>query len=176
MSALRRLANRLGRGLAALLTAALILLIGLNLYLGFMRTVLHRPDAGIFGCSYAVVVSGSMEPTIHVQDLVWIQRRPDYQVGDIVSYREQNYLVTHRIVGGSRAGWIMQGDANTAQDAEPVPEDRIVGKVTAVLPGLGRVLLWLHSPQGLILWLIGGALWIEWGLHRKDRRERRTRR
>ena len=44
---------------------------------------------GLFGIGYAVVVSGSMEPNIHVDDMIiYHDHKPEeYQTGDVIVYR-----------------------------------------------------------------------------------------
>src|ERR1700757_3061859 len=69
-----------------------------------------------------VLVSGtSMLPHLHTGDLVLVEHRSSYHVGEVVAYRVPEgpvgagHVVIHRIVGGnSRAGWKMKGDNRTA--------------------------------------------------------------
>lgn len=80
--------------------------------------------------------SASMEPTIGVLDVFFVDPWPDrLAVGDIIVFRSvtQGGPAVHRIVGGSPDGWITQGDANAGPDqnaGEPlVTEERILGRV-----------------------------------------------
>src|SRR4051794_851235 len=67
------------------------------------------------GCTTLTVISGpSMEPRYHTGDIV-VARCGDPQVGDIVVYKPTGVphaRIIHRIVGGTPAGWTMQGDNN----------------------------------------------------------------
>ena len=75
------------------------------------------------------VETGSMEHGIHVGDYVLISKKNKYVVGDIVTYKKDNYFITHRIIksiDGDKV--ITKGDANNAADEE-ISMSAIVGKV-----------------------------------------------
>lgn len=80
--------------------------------------------------------SGSMEPTIGVFDVFFVQPYPsDLAVGDIIVFESviRGGPAVHRIVGGDPGGWLTQGDANERVDqdlGEPlVTPERLRGKV-----------------------------------------------
>jgi hypothetical protein len=73
----------------------------------------------------------------------------------IVSYksaRNPNELVTHRAVRVINGGESFQtkGDALTVADPT-VRGSLLTGRVVAVLPGMGKLLDWLHSWPGLVI-------------------------
>lgn len=108
----------------------------------------------VFGVGVAVVISGSMEPEILVDDLVIIVETNDYTLRDIVVYEGKNYPVTHRIVSmrtdEDGKVWVTtQGDANNTGDGE-MPIERIRGEVVCILPGVGRIQAFLQSPLGML--------------------------
>ncbi|MBR3697841.1 MAG: hypothetical protein IKM97_06300 [Clostridia bacterium] len=46
-----------------------------------------------------IVVTGSMEPSINIKEMIVIKEQKDYKIGDIVTYKDNNNnFVTHRIV------------------------------------------------------------------------------
>ena len=103
----------------------------------------------IFGKSVLKVVTGSMEPSIHVGDYILVGKTDTDALseGDIISfYSEQSdirgLLVTHRIVGKEADGsYITKGDANPVSDTVTVPQENIVGKYT----GKARFFIWVNS-------------------------------
>lgn len=128
----------------------MLAVIGCNLYLLVERIVYKENYPSIFGYSTAVVVSGSMEDEIHIDDLVVIHRDEQYNLGDIITYDSGKSLVTHRIVGKTAEGFETKGDANNIKDADPVKEEQILGRVVKVIPGVGKVLYFLGSPIRLL--------------------------
>jgi len=109
-----------------------------------------------------VLVSGSsMLPHLHTGDLVLVERRAGYHVGQVVAYRVPKgqvgagYVVIHRIVGGNgRSGWTMQGDNRTAPDLwHPTNED-VIGAQLVRIPDAWVVLRFFHTP--LLLALVAG--------------------
>ncbi len=101
------------------------------------------------------VQTGSMRPTFRPHDALIMQRIQPAQLrpGMIVSYqslRNPGELVTHRVVALTPGGFQTKGDALNQLDPT-VPDDRLVGQVAGVLPGLGRPLGWLRSWAGLVI-------------------------
>ena len=90
------------------------------------------------------VVSGSMEPNLHVGDLL-VMAKADYQVGDIAAYlRPGGILIIHRIIEISPEGYTFKGDHNNAPDPQVVAPQQIIGKVRLAVPMLGFPRLVLH--------------------------------
>lgn len=107
------------------------------------------------GFGAATVLTGSMEPTFHVDDLVIIAKTNDYEVGDIAVYQTGGTPTIHRIIGIDENSGIVQtkGDANDAEDT-PVLKSSLKGKYLFKLPLVGFVLKYLRSVPGLIMILV----------------------
>lgn len=103
-----------------------------------------------FGWTYAVVISGSMEPTIRTGSLIIMKKEPDYKEGAIITYDNGEKLITHRIVEKKGDKIVTQGDANSLPD--PIFEkSQIIGRVTAASYPLGEIALYLQNPYGMVL-------------------------
>ncbi len=163
--------KRGGRILQGLLTAMLAILLLANVGMTVARAAgVENPT--VFGWSWAVVLSGSMEPAIAVDDLVITRATDDYAVGDVVMYDGGNSVTTHRIVGETAEGYVTRGDANNTDDPAPVPAEKIVGEVVGVIPRAGRVIGFLRTPLGLMLLLFAGlAMIVLPGRRPKENRE-----
>lgn len=117
----------------------------------------QMPLVGGFGS--AVVVSGSMEPTISVQDVIVTRRQDTYQVGDIVTFKS-NSCITHRIVEKTVGGYITQGDANNTPDGA-IDSNQVIGKVVRVVPQAGKVIFFLQTPLGMLMLMLGLCVTVE---------------
>ena len=74
------------------------LVVGLTFYTINARRVTGNKLVMPFNKTIAVVLTGSMEPTIGVNDLIVIEKTNDYKIDDIVVYQSGDILIVHRIV------------------------------------------------------------------------------
>jgi len=107
----------------------------------------------IFHLHLLNVQTGSMRPTFRPGDALIMRNTgaAGITVGDIVSYhssRNPKELVTHRVVKTGQGSFQTQGDALQTPDLA-VKDSLLAGKITLVLPGMGRLLGWLQSWWGL---------------------------
>ena len=105
------------------------------------------------------VMSGSMEPTIHVGDVVIDKKISplDARPGDVVTFSDptgRKRLITHRIrsmrVEGNTVHVVTKGDANNAVERWTVPANGRIGRVELRMWKLGYPLVYAHSRFGLI--------------------------
>lgn len=93
-----------------------------------------------------VVVTGSMQPTINIKEMIIIKEQKNYDVCDIVTYKDKtNNLVTHRIVSKSGDTVVTRGDNNTVSD-EPINVSQIQGKVCYHSVVLGEIFIYWLKP------------------------------
>ncbi|MBR6322296.1 MAG: signal peptidase I [Lachnospiraceae bacterium] len=109
------------------------------------------------GFGYAVVVSGSMEPNIHVNDVLLFQAHQpsEYHVGDVILYlRDEGtpdeMLISHRIQSIDGNTLVTKGDANIAADA-PINFSQVVGRMSIRIPYVGRAVRLLRTPLGAVI-------------------------
>ncbi len=74
------------------------------------------------------VKTGSMEDGIHTGDYILIVKKNNYKIGDVVTYKKEDYYVTHRIIKKNKNKVITKGDANNIADEE-INTSSIIGKV-----------------------------------------------
>ena len=138
----------------------LAVLIGINI---FALNASHLTGNAVpmpFGYGASVVLSGSMEPTLSVGDLLVIRAQTEYQTGDIVVYQSGKMPVVHRIVSIADGSVITRGDANNADD-EPFPMEAVKGEVIAVVPWIGYGIWALKSPVAIVVMLAAAVLMTE---------------
>ncbi len=118
----------------------------------------------VFGYSFAVVVSGSMEPEIQINDVVVTKSQKNYYEKDIITFCDTKTgdYVTHRIILVSEDGtFLTKGDANDTDDKLAIPKEAVVGKVVTVLHGAGNIIRKMQSPLGMFIMIGGGlAFWV----------------
>ena len=133
------------RCMKAMLTVVLSLFILISSYFLVQRLIFHDPHPTLFGYSFAHVVTGSMEPTIHVGDMIITERQDDYNEKDIVTYVDGTWSVTHRIIKITEneethvKTYTTQGDANNTAD-ESIKISSIRGKVIKVIAPIWQYL------------------------------------
>lgn len=101
------------------------------------------------------VVSGSMEPTYSVGDLLYVKTvDPDsVKVGDPITFvlNEDLVVATHRVirVDQQKRHFYTKGDANETEDAAPVHFNNLIGVPEFSIPLLGYVSDYIQHPPGL---------------------------
>jgi len=97
------------------------------------------------GSPLAVVASWSMDPTLHVGDIVVIRKLSNYNIGDIVLYHNicgaDQKIIVHRIINIVDNTYVLKGDANPFEDSCKPGEKEIFGRVEIVVPYLGSLRL-----------------------------------
>ena len=120
-----------------------------------------RPEFAGGRVDYIIVGGQSMLPTLRGGDLVVVEQKSAYRVGDVVAYRIpsgifQGRRVIHRIVGGDpEQGFVLRGDNNDDDDLWQPRQVDIEGKLWLRLPAVGRPVALARSPATLAA-VVGG--------------------
>ena len=111
-----------------------------------------------------VVMTDSMYPEIHSGDLIICQVKDaeEVQVRDVISFFDPagngTSVVTHRVIEikneDGRIAFITQGDANNTADDRPVPAEKLVGVYHTRIAGVGNVIMFMQTTQGLLLCVV----------------------
>ncbi|MCV0402741.1 MAG: signal peptidase I [Chloroflexi bacterium] len=148
------------------LAGTILLVVLFGVWFGLFRPVSLGGPA-----TWVVIRGSSMLPVYDTGDLVIMHAASAYSVGDIVAYRVpageigEGRVVVHRLVGGSSSGFEVLGDNNESVDPWHPSSADILGRPWITLPGVGRVITWLHQPVVLaalaaavvVSMLVGGA-------------------
>ena len=114
----------------------------------------------IRGIQTYAVVSGSMEPEIHVGSMCFIDTEVPYsriREGDVIAFSQSDFQVTHRVIGISDQGLETKGDANAHSDGITTTQKNYLGKNMGAVPYLGYVMAFLQTERGEIIVLTGLA-------------------
>lgn len=106
------------------------------------------------GYDQFAVLSGSMEPNIHVGAIAYDKEADPEKlaVDDVVTYQlSDGTLVTHRItaIDAENKTVTTKGDANESEDASPVAFSNIIGKYEFNIPYLGYISIYGKTPLGI---------------------------
>ncbi len=155
-----------------LIMAVLGVILGVNAYLANARGLGGYQLPMPFGIGVAVVLSGSMEPTLGINDVIFVRETDSYEVGDIVVYQSGQTLIVHRIIAKAGENLITRGDANNTADA-PVERYAVKGEVIAHIPAVGLAVNALKTPAGILIVLIAAFALTELSFRKeKDKDER----
>lgn len=153
-----------------ILIAFVAVVIGLKIYSWNAETLVGNAMPMPFGYGFAVVLSGSMEPELSVNDVIIVQENDDYSIGDIVVYQEDSDLIVHRIIDMNDETVTTMGDANNIAD-EPITPKNIKGSVILSIPFIGVVINFLKSTVGIIILLSGAFLLTELSFRQKKKQD-----
>lgn len=137
----------------------IVLIVGYNY---IQLQIMNKDYTNFFGYTVFEVSTGSMAKTLNVYDVILVEITKDVQVGDIITFKQDNELITHRIMEMDENELITKGDANNTED-KAITKDAIVGKVISVYPKVGVWAKVFTEPNVLIsvfitLILIGFAI------------------
>lgn len=136
---------------------------GTTLVILVVLSAIFLMGSRIMGFRVFTVVSGSMEPTYSVGDLIYVKNvSPDeVKVGDPITFvlNEELVVATHRVVeiDEENQHFYTKGDANDTVD-EPVHFKNLVGVAKFHIPLLGYVSDYIQHPPGLYIALGSVAL------------------
>lgn len=103
------------------------------------------------------VISGSMEPTYSVGDLIYVKDVNPYEieVGTPITFvlNEDLVVATHRVVevDAENQHFYTKGDANETADASPVHFNNVIGVPQFSIPLLGYVSDFIQNPPGMYI-------------------------
>ena len=134
-----------------ILCVLLFIILALVVYAKVVITVSDDIHANYFGYRVLEVASGSMQPTLDINDVLLVKvNEQDLKTDDIIAYKAEDSIITHRIVMINNDDIVVKGDANNTVDA-PIKRDQIIGKIVKIFPHLGVWKKVLTEPKILLL-------------------------
>ena len=116
-----------------------------------------KKTPSFFGIKTYVIISGSMMPKLQIGDIVIVKEADSSNLkqGDIISFREGQNIITHRIIEAQNDnGQILyktKGDNNNSEDEQMVSLALIEGKVIKRIPYVGKIALFFKGKIAIIL-------------------------
>lgn len=118
----------------------------------------------IFGFRVFNVISGSMEPTYSVGDLIYVKNVDvnTIKVGDPITFvlNEELVVATHRVVriDAENQHFYTKGDANSIEDGDPVHYNNVIGVPKFAIPMLGYLSDFVQNPPGMYICIAVGII------------------
>lgn len=157
MSKSRRKLQSIGRFIILIIIS---LSLGIKLYSWNAKTLAGNAMPMPFGWGVSLILSGSMEPALSVDDLVIVREQSRYNQNDIVVYQDGNSLIIHRIISIDGDEAVTKGDANNVAD-DPIKVSDIKGKAISHIPVAGAAVRFLKSPVGFVIIVIAAIALLE---------------
>lgn len=107
----------------------------------------------VLGYSFYEIATGSMEPTLKVNDFIIVKYKDDYNLNDVITYKDGNNYITHRIIEIDGDTFITKGDANNSTDKK-ISRDVVIGKVVKVINNGGVIKKVILTPKVMISVLV----------------------
>lgn len=124
------------KSLQGLILNAIIFVLGvitiLVVYSFVQVNILNREYTNLFGYSLFKTETGSMADTIEIGDIVIVKLDNEVKEDDIITFKQDGNLVTHRIIEINGDEIITKGDNNNSAD-KPIKKENIVGKVVHII-------------------------------------------
>ncbi len=139
--------------LTILLVIFTILVVSLATYNFVSVKILNKDYPNLFGYTFFEIISGSMSPTIEKGDMIIVKLDTEYNVGDIVSFKEDDSVITHRIVEKNDDYYVTKGDANNTKD-NPIKESQIIGKTAKIVSRAFIIAKVFTTPKVMFMCLI----------------------
>jgi len=143
-----------------ILLVVVSVIFGVNVYIWNAGVLGGNSMPMPFGIGSAVVMSGSMEPTLSVNDWVCIRESEEYFVGDVVVYQSGRDLVIHEIIDINDGVVTTKGQANNTAD-EPIDIQYVKGRMIFAIPYIGIVVNFIKSLPGTIILLTLAIILVE---------------
>lgn len=138
-----------------------IILIFLTIYNGILalQKILSPQEVPDFwGYKSFIISSGSMENTLSVGDIIFVKERYDVKPKDIISYKEEGKVVTHRVIEilseNGNPYFKTQGDANNTPDDKLVSIENLEGIYEFKIPKIGTTIMFLQTKKGMLTLLL----------------------
>lgn len=155
----KRAENILKRKINILIYIILIPILIYNISLIIQAIIKTSETPNFLGIKTYVIISGSMEPNLQIGDIVIVKKvvQNELKQGDIISYRQGQSVITHRIAEvidkEGKVEYKTKGDNNNAEDSGIISYEMIEGKVIKHISQVGKIAIILQK-KGTIIFII----------------------
>ena len=138
------------RWIVNILTGFLLLILTLVIYGKCVLLFTDNKYPNYFGYTLFEVASGSMEPTLYINDVILVKiNNKNLKLDDIIAFYSDDAIITHRIVFMDGNMLTVKGDNNNTIDV-PIEVGQVIGKVVKVFPKFGVWKKIITEPKILV--------------------------
>lgn len=131
-------------------TVVLLVILALIIYGKVCVTFSRKLYPNYFGYTVFEVASGSMKPTLDINDVILIKTgNENIKKGDIIAFEDNKTIITHRVLYIDGERFIVKGDNNNTAD-KPINKKQIIGVMIKRYPRLGLWKKVVTDPKILI--------------------------
>ena len=169
--------NSIEKIIKFLLNLIMIILVLLVIILGYnfvQVNFLEKSYANFFGYAFFQVTSGSMKDAINIDSIIAVKIDDEINEGDIITFKQKNDIITHRIIKINGDSITTKGDANNTED-KPITKEDVIGKVIHIFPNAG---IWIKvfSDFKVIISIIITLLFLGLAVSNKKQEESKRKR
>ena len=133
------------------LLIVILLFVAIIVIISFIQIDIQGKEyCNIFGYSIFQIETGSMSPELEIEDIIIVKLGNDnLNVNDIITFRQDENLVTHRIMKIEDELITTKGDGNNSED-EPITKEDVIAKTVKTF---NEVAIWkkvFAEPRVLI--------------------------
>lgn len=141
--------NKIFQVFIDILVFIITVLIFFSLYNFISLKVLNKEYSNIFGISIFEIVSGSMEPTLNVKDLIVVKKTTNIKKNDIITYLDGKDFITHRVIEINGNTLTTKGDSNNSNDVT-IEKTSVIGKLILKIPRGGLIREVFTTPKVIV--------------------------
>ncbi len=175
--------HRIGTAVGMILCILLVPILVINVTLIIRSFADPEEVPSVGGIFPLIVLTDSMYPEIQSGDLIICRTEEPEEIreGDVIAFFDPAgngiTIVTHSVAEVRREdgqiSWVTRGIANNADDALPVPAEKLVGVYSRRIPGLGNAVMFVQSTAGLIVCVVCPiVLLVMWDILRRRKYEK----
>lgn len=126
----------------------------------------------LWGKKPLVIISGSMEPILKVGGILYYEKinLDDFKKDDILVYRLNEHIISHRIVNINEYGFETKGDNNSSNDSYIVDKNNVIGRGNNwSIPYIGYYADFIYNHKYLLIVMIILSYFNIWFNSRKDK-------
>ena len=129
--------NKVFKAIKNIIINLIIFILGIiaifSIWTSIQLNVQNKEYVDIFGYSIFSTATGSMSTTIEKGDIVIVKIGEEIlKEKDIITYKKDNAIITHRIIKIDGDSIIAKGDNNNTEDV-PITKDDVIGKVVHIV-------------------------------------------